>query len=575
MTRIRKLEILNFRSIRKLDWTPGDGINCLIGPGDSGKSTILDAIDLCLGPRRSIAIYDTDFPNLEVERPISITVTLGDLPNALRNIETYGDFLRSFDTTTGLIEEEPQHGWETVLSLNFSAGSDLEPVWSLVSAHAAEHGIERNLRWTDRLAIAPARLGNYLSMHLGWTRGSVLNRLSEEQVALGPQLANAAREARSTFGKATSSPLAETLKLVKETADRLGVPVGEEAQALLDAHAISLSDGAVSLHDKAGVPLRSLGTGSARLLVAGLQRAASSGAGIVLVDEVELGLEPHRLQRLLMSLGAKEEQPPLQVFMTTHSPVTVRELAADQLTVLRNQGDEHRILVAGNDDETQGTARSTPEAFLAKKVILCEGASEVGLVRGLDMYWSGKSFTSLLSDGAIAVAWGGSHPEKGFHRGMALMKLGYQVHVLVDSDKPIDPKVVQAYEKAGGQYVQWETGRATEHELFMSLDDEGVGLLIKRAIEINGRESISDQITHHSKNATTLADVEAEEIIEGFEDGTRQLLGEAAHKGGWFKKHGQGCYEDLTRDIVGPHYKKMHQDFTKKIKALFGWAHGH
>lgn len=575
MARIRKLEIRNFRSIKKLDWIPSEGINCLIGPGDSGKSTVLDAIDLCLGSRRTITIYDTDFPDLTVGAPISITATIGDLPDALKNLDHYGDFLRSFNKKTGEIDEEPKHGWETVLSLNLTVADDLEPVWSLLSEQAQANGVERNLRWADRLAIAPARLGNYLSMHLGWTRGSVLNRLSEGNLELGPKLAHAAREARASFGKTTSEPLADTLEIVKETAANLGVPIGKEVQALLDAHSISIGDGAVALHNDAGIPLRSLGTGSARLLIAGLQRAASAGTGIVLIDEVELGLEPHRLQRLLMSLGAKDAASPLQVFMTTHSPVTVRELAAKQLTVLRSHGDEHHILVANDDDETQGTARSTPEAFLAKKVILCEGASEVGLVRGLDMYWSEKGSTSLLSDGAIAVAWGGSHPEKGFHRGMALMKLGYQVHVLVDSDKPIDPKVVQAYEKAGGQYVQWETGRATEHELFMSLDDEGVGLLIKRAIEINGRESISDQIAHHSKNATTLANVEAEEVIEGFEDGTRQLLGEAAHKGGWFKKHGQGCYEDLTRDIVGPHYKKMHQDFRKKIKVLFGWAHGH
>ena len=71
----------------------------------------------------------------------------------------------------------------------------------------------------------------------------------------------------------------------------------------------------MALHNETGVPLRSLGTGSARLLIAGLQREAFGGqSGIVLVDEVETGLEPHRLQRLLMSLGAKEATEPLQVF---------------------------------------------------------------------------------------------------------------------------------------------------------------------------------------------------------------------------------------------------------------------
>lgn len=61
MTRVRHLEIQNFRSIQAFNWAPANGVNCLIGPGDSGKSTILDAIDLCLGARRSAPFGDTDF----------------------------------------------------------------------------------------------------------------------------------------------------------------------------------------------------------------------------------------------------------------------------------------------------------------------------------------------------------------------------------------------------------------------------------------------------------------------------------------------------------------------------------
>ena len=48
MARIRRLEIRNFRSIQVLDWYPSAGIKCLVGPGDGGKSTTLDAIDLCV-----------------------------------------------------------------------------------------------------------------------------------------------------------------------------------------------------------------------------------------------------------------------------------------------------------------------------------------------------------------------------------------------------------------------------------------------------------------------------------------------------------------------------------------------
>jgi len=97
MVRIRKLEIRNFRAIRALDWAPSNGVNCLIGPGDSGKSSIVDAIDYCLSARRSVSFSDTDFYNLNVNVPITISVTLGCLPDEMINLEAYGDFLRGIN----------------------------------------------------------------------------------------------------------------------------------------------------------------------------------------------------------------------------------------------------------------------------------------------------------------------------------------------------------------------------------------------------------------------------------------------------------------------------------------------
>ena len=43
-----------------------------------------------------------------------------------------------------------------------------------------------------------------------------------------------------------------------------------------------------------------LGLGSSRLLVAGLQNRVADTASIALVDEVEIGLEPHRRSNILV-----------------------------------------------------------------------------------------------------------------------------------------------------------------------------------------------------------------------------------------------------------------------------------
>lgn len=572
MVRIRKVEIRNFRSIQSLDWAPSAGINCLIGPGDSGKSSILDAIDLCLGARRSVPFGDTDFFRLDVTQPVTISLTLGELPDALKNLDTYGEFLRGFDVVTKIIEDEPRAGIETVLTLRLTVASDLEPSWMLFSERATQQGLERGLAWKDRAALAPARIGSFANTNLSWTRGSVLNKLTDERASLGAELARAAREARANFGTQAGAQLAESLRIVHATATSLGVPVGASAQALLDAHSVSISDGAIALHNEAGIPLRSLGTGSARLLIAGLQRAAAEAATIALIDEIEYGLEPHRLARLLHSLGAKDPTIPLQVFMTTHSPVAIRELSGNQLFVVRTQGG-HQVHEVGVADDVQSTVRADPEAFLAKSVLVCEGASEVGFARGLDQYWVGQGHPSFFANGGAYVNVGGGDPDKCFSRGIALLGLGYRVFVLVDADRAPRPESVAAFVAAGGSFTTWRSDRALEDELFISLADSAVDLLLERAVDLVEESLVNAHIQTESQGSMTLDAVTAEGLIAGYSTATRELLGRASRKGknNWFKSVTK--FEGVAKDIVGPNLTTAEEGFIDRVVRLREWTH--
>ena len=60
--RIRHISIRNFRGIRKLDWSvPDNSIFCLIGRGDSTKSTILEALRRAFYPQWYLSFDDSDF----------------------------------------------------------------------------------------------------------------------------------------------------------------------------------------------------------------------------------------------------------------------------------------------------------------------------------------------------------------------------------------------------------------------------------------------------------------------------------------------------------------------------------
>ena len=265
------------------------------------------------------------------------------------------------------------------------------------------------------MALAPTRIGALADYNLSWQRGSVLNRISEERADASAALVKAARDARATFGDQAEQQLGEALGIVATTAQELGVHIGAQARALLDSHSVSFGGGTISLHNEGGIPLRNLGVGSTRLLVAGLQRKAASQASVVLSDELEYGLEPHRIVRFLGSLGAKEAAP-LQVFLTTHSPVALRELSGSQLFVLRRGSHGHEARLVGTDNDIQSTIRLYPEAFLARSVIVCEGASEIGLLRGLDLHRIEMGGVSLAAQGVAMIDCGGGDADRPYAR---------------------------------------------------------------------------------------------------------------------------------------------------------------
>ncbi|KPF81120.1 chromosome segregation protein SMC [Brevundimonas sp. AAP58] len=570
MARIRLVEIENFRGIKTLKWRPKNGINCLIGPGDSCKTTILDAIDLCMSARRNLQFTDADFHGLVVESPVSITCTIGALEDRLKSIDAYGLFLRGFDPATGEVEEEPGKGLETVLTLNLTITSDLEPAWSLVSDRAAAQGQSRNLSWADRQRISPTRIGAGADQNLVWRRGSILNKLSDEKADASAAFVEAAREARAAFGDKAGKELIAALSAVREAAADLGIPVGGDVRAMLDAHSVSFSGGTISLHSEGGVPLRALGVGSTRLLIAGLQRKAAKEASVLLVDELEHGLEPHRILRLLHSMGSKEAGEPIQGFLTTHSPVALQELSGSQLWVVRHDDGSVLMECVGVADDVQSTIRVFPEAFLARSVIVCEGGSEVGLLRGLDRCRVAAGKPSLMALGVALVDAGGV--DKIYKRAIALRKLGYRCQVLRDDDVQPDAAEEKAFVEGGGELTMWSNGRKLEQEVFICLDDDAIGALLDYAEELHDASHLNDHIKSVSGGVATYNDLRAEMLVGSLTGPQRELLGNASSlkKKGWFKSI--TWMEEATVRAIGPGLAKATGELSPTVEKLFASA---
>src|SRR5437588_11389513 len=80
---LRELTITRYRCLESFSWQPVPGVNCLIGPGDTGKSTILSAICLLLAPYPVQQASEFDYFQREVNEGFSIEAYIGGFDPAV------------------------------------------------------------------------------------------------------------------------------------------------------------------------------------------------------------------------------------------------------------------------------------------------------------------------------------------------------------------------------------------------------------------------------------------------------------------------------------------------------------
>lgn len=565
--KLRRLEIENFRGIKALDWRYIAETAALVGPGDSGKSTILDAIERVLSPKWNLAFDDTDFWDLQTEVPIVIRATITNLsPNFYRDSK-FGLLLHSFDSTSGEAgpafgDEEEEHA----LVVELRVDASLEPIWSVVDANGEKHAFMAR----DREALGMLRVGNYFDQHLGWSRGSVLTRLTDGGDAVGVVLAEATRQARSGLKTDGLEKLMTAAQKVQALGKNVGVSPRNRLAPHLDASALSVAAGALSLHD-GNVPTRRAGLGTRRLLAVAMQREAAAKYGLTIVDEFEHGLEPHRIRRLLRVLrGRAPEGEGLakgQLILTTHSPTVLHELEPPEVAVTRRTPDG-TVTVRSLPASVDYILKRTPQALLARKVIVAEGLTEVGLCQALDESWTTETGGSFGYRGVVVVdGAGGTQPaEISGH----LASLGFEVALLIDSDAKA--KVNKA---VGAQVLAWPQGLCTEQCLANDLPEAAIAQMAAIADEHGGRsvrEALADQLG--APRALLKEGEAASWLTAKGVTAFRKAFGDVAKKKNqaWFKTREQGAF---LGGLVAEHWSAISNTPTHEvIGKLRAFAHG-
>jgi len=76
------LGIERFRGIKTLAWHPAKGVNVILGGGDVGKTTILDAIGLLLSPTNPTTLSDSDYHSRDIDAGFVIEAVLALPPSS-------------------------------------------------------------------------------------------------------------------------------------------------------------------------------------------------------------------------------------------------------------------------------------------------------------------------------------------------------------------------------------------------------------------------------------------------------------------------------------------------------------
>lgn len=374
---IKRLHIQRFRGIRELTWRPRSGLNLLLGGGNVGKTTLLEAIGLLLNPTTSYTLADSDYFGRRVEDEFLIEAVMA-LPGEV-NRQPGMAWPWEWDGQDAVLagveppDEAPAPGdaRPSVYRVRVRGTADLELVYEVIQPDDSVVAFSAGLR--REIGIVRLLGDDRNDRDLRLVQGSNLDRLINDRglrARLGRELAADSVDRHLDAEPRARLQLLDEQFVVRRLPNQLGLAftgsAGQSINALIGLNA-----------DKEGVvlPLATWGAGTRRLAALAIGDSLQDGHPITLVDELERGLEPYRQRQLVQRIAAGQGQ----AFVTTHSASVLSAASAASVWFV-DTGSQVGELPANRI--SRHLARD-PEAFLARLSIVVEGATEVGFLKEL------------------------------------------------------------------------------------------------------------------------------------------------------------------------------------------------
>jgi putative ATP-dependent endonuclease of the OLD family len=443
-----------------MSWCPGGGVNFVLGGGDAGKTTILDAIALLLSPTNPPVVPDTDYYGRAEDTGFVVSALISLPANASINNMLKPSWpwdwngneavVPQLEGDTGSIHNDPVY-W-----IQVSGTEDLELVYEIKQPD----GKTDSLPLTLRRQIGLVRLSgdDRNDRDLRFVQGSALDRLLSDK-ALRSRLGSELADTDVTDGLSESAK--KTLKELDEAFIAKSLPSGLDL-AITGSPGVSVMAliGLTALRGDVELPLSSWGAGTRRLAALAIAEQHQGSAPITLVDEIERGLEPYRQRALVKKLQSGAPQ----AFITTHSAAAISAADKSCLWFVDHAGSIGRL----QSPKIAKHRERDPETFLSRLAIVGEGVTEVGFVSALLEAALGSS----LEQHGIHISNGGGH-ETTLDLLEALSEGGVRFGGFADDEKGKHPQRWRTLSsKLEKLLFRWATGCLDENIINLVSDEK-------------------------------------------------------------------------------------------------------
>lgn len=442
---ITKVHIKGYKKLQDFMFEPQEGMNILVGANDSGKTTVLEAMSLCLNGRiNTQSAYEALSPywfNLENVKklfsglPNNETIKLENLPTIRIDVHLNvpDGALQELRGVNNMLEEDSP-GISFIVAPDTDYGEEINSYFSQNNIPqiipVEYYSIQRLSFSGNSLSKTPKGLGitsiDSLSYYSSRGLDYYTKQILEEKLNYGER-SSISLEYRKARHGITKSILENINMKIREDAKQnnssrgvIGIQVNESKTSSWDSAIIPSID---------DMPFSMAGQGSQIVAKTRLSLLGSDElVKFIFLEEPENHLSHTRLRELLDIIESLAGNR--QVFITTHSPFVLNRLGLDRL-VLLSDGRSTKFNKLSKDTilyYKKISGFDTLRLVLADKIIIVEGPSDEILFNRMFMDQTGYAPESF---GIDVMSIGGT----SFARCFELAdKMGRQLYALRDND---------------------------------------------------------------------------------------------------------------------------------------------